>query len=222
MFGIRKLLSRGAAPTHLSEDVRAALAEWQSAVPPDLGDAHFHVRYVVVDIQSSGLHPENDELQGIAATAVNQAGSVLPDDSYYLDLAQCGEGEHALERALCAFLQFVGKSPVVTYHVPYVGAFLQRALKDRLGLDFQPSWVDLAWLMPSMFEEKAHSVLPLDQWLELFGLESGEGRRDAMENTLLLARLFQMLLVRAHGKGVDTAQRLIDESRASAFLRRTH
>ena len=222
MFGIRKLLSRGSLPTHLPDDVRAALADWQSAAAPELGDAHFHVRYVVVDILSSGLRPESDELLGIAATAVSQAGTILPEDSCYLDFTQPDEAEHGLDRQLAAFLQFVGKSPLVTYHVPYVGAFLLRALKARLGLDFQPAWVDLAWLLPSMFEEKAHSVLPLDQWIDLFGLESGEGRRDAMENTLLLARLFQMLLVRAHGKGVDTAQRLIDESRASAFLRRTH
>ncbi len=45
---------------------------------------------------------------------------------------------------------------------------------------------------------------------------------DAMANTLLLGRIFQMLLVRAVGKQIDTAARLIDESRASSFLRRTH
>jgi len=43
-----------------------------------------------------------------------------------------------------------------------------------------------------------------------------------MENTLMLARIFQMLLVRATGKQIDTAAQLIDESRASSFLRRTH
>ena len=59
-------------------------------------------------------------------------------------------------------------------------------------------------------------------WLECFGLDSGEGRRDAMANTLLLGRIFQMLLVRAVGKQIDTAARLVDESRASSFLRRTH
>ena len=56
----------------------------------------------------------------------------------------------------------------------------------------------------------------------VFGFASGVGRRDAMDNTLMLARLFQMLLVRAGDKEIDTAQRLIEESRASSFLRRTH
>ena len=64
--------------------------------------------------------------------------------------------------------------------------------------------------------------MPLDHWLEIFGMGGGDGRRDAMANTLLLGRLFQMLLVRAVGKQIDTAARLVDESRASSFLRRTH
>jgi DNA polymerase-3 subunit epsilon len=43
-----------------------------------------------------------------------------------------------------------------------------------------------------------------------------------MENTLMLARLFQMLLVRATGKEIDTAAQLVDESKASNLLRRNH
>ena len=41
-----------------------------------------------------------------------------------------------------------------------------------------------------------------------------------MANTLLLARIFQMMTVRAVGKQVDAAIQLIDESRASSLLRR--
>ncbi len=221
MFDIRKILFKGGASAHLPDDVRTALDAWREAPAPDLGDAHFHVRYVVVDVLTGGPS-EHGDLLGIAATGVSQAGTVLPDDACYLDLSGEAGTEHAVDRQLAAFLQFIGKAPLVTYHVPYVGTFLQRAFKERLGFDLQPAWIDLAWLLPSMFEEKAHSVLPLDQWVELFGLDAGEGRRDAMENTLLLARIFQMLLVRAHAKGVDTAARLVDESRASSFLRRTH
>jgi DNA polymerase-3 subunit epsilon len=130
--------------------------------------------------------------------------------------------EASLDRQLMAFLQFAGKAPLVTYHVSYVGGFLQRAFRERLGVDFQPQWIDLAWLLPAMFSDKGSSVMPLDHWIGVFGLDAGSGRRSAMENTLLLARIFQMLLVRASAKEIDTAARLIDESRASTFLRRTH
>jgi DNA polymerase-3 subunit epsilon len=219
MFGLKNFLSRTAQ--HLPEDLRAAVETWRATPAPALDEAHFHVRYVVVDIASSGFKPESDRLQALAATGVQQSGTLLPDDAFYLDCS----GDDALatlDRQLLAFLQFAAKAPLVTYHVPYVGGFLQAAYRERLGINFQPQWIDLAWLLPAMFEEKWHTPQPLDYWLELFGMAGGSGRRDAMDNTLMLARVFQRLLVRATGKGILTAAGLIDESRASSFLRRTH
>lgn len=227
MFALKKFLFKGGAPDNLSPELKGEIEAWRGSSPPVLDEAHFHVRYVVIDIFTSGLKPESDDLLGIAATAVKGAGSVQPDDAFYLDFSRLdadgatSQGT-AVDRQLMAFLQYAAKAPLVTYHVPYVGGFLQRVYKERLGIDFQPQWIDLAWLLPSMFEEKSHTLLPLDQWLELFGLGAGSERRDAMENTLMLTRLFQMLLVRVTGKDIATAARLIEESRASTFLRRTH
>ena len=221
MLSLKKLLFRGGSPTQLADDVRASLESWRVSANPPLDDLHFHTRYVIVDIVSSGLQPDSDQLLGIAACSVWQ-GAIQPDDTFYIDFSTLdGEGA-AVDRQLTAFLRYAAKAPLVTYSVPYVGGFLQRAYRERLGVDFQPQWVDMAWLLPSMFEDKAHTVLPLDQWLTLFGLPTGNGRRDAMANTLLLGRIFQMLLVRAAGKQLDTATRLIEESRASSFLRRNH
>lgn len=221
MLGLKKFLFRGGAPSNLPDDVRASLDAWRGSATPALDDLHFHTRYVVVDIVSSGSNPESDQLLGIAASTVWK-GAIQPDDTFYVDFSTLdGEGA-AVDRQLTAFLLFAAKAPLVTYHIPYVGGFLQRAFKERLGVNFQPQWVDLAWLMPSMFEDKGDSVMPLDHWIEVFGLDAGNGRRDAMANTLLLARIFQMLMVRAVGKQIDTAARLVDESRASSFLRRNH
>jgi DNA polymerase-3 subunit epsilon len=221
MLSLKKFLFRGGAPANLPEDVRASLDAWRASAAPSLGDMHYHTRYIVIDIVSSGLDPEKDQLLGIAASGVWQ-GAIQPEDTFYVDFSTLDGEDAAVDRQLMAFLLFAAKAPLVTYHVPYVGGFLQRAFKERLGLDFQPQWVDMAWLMPSMFDDKCHTVMPLDHWLEIFGMGVGEGRRDAMANTLLLGRIFQMLLVRAVSKQVDTASQLVDESRASSFLRRTH
>lgn len=221
MLSLKKFLFRGGAPASLPDDVRASLEAWRASSAPSLGDLHYHTRYIVIDIVSSGLDPEKDQLLGIAASGVWQ-GAIQPDDTFYVDFSTLDGEDSALDRQLMAFLLFAAKAPLVTYHVPYVGGFLLRAFKERLGLDFQPQWVDMAWLMPSMFDDKCHTVMPLDHWLDIFGLGAGEGRRDAMANTLLLGRIFQMLLVRAVSKQVDTASQLVDESRASSFLRRTH
>ena len=165
-----------------------------------MDDVHFHTRYVVLDIACSGVNPETDKLLSIAASTVRQA-TILPEDAFFLDLAaQGGDIATTLESAagttvdqqLMAFLQFTAKAPIITYHVPYVGGFLQRTFKERLGIDFQPQWIDLALLLPALFDEKSDVVKPLDFWIDSFGLYAGNGRRSAMENTLMLARLFQM------------------------------
>lgn len=231
MLNLKKFLFKDATPAHLPADVRAALEAWRAMPAPALDEVHFHTRYVVVEITSSGNKLDSDELLSIAASSVRQS-TILPDDAFFADLA--GQGDDAaamtmettagprLDRQLIAFLQFAGKCPLVTYNVPYVGGFLQRVYKERLGVDFQPQWIDLAWLLPAMFSDRGSSIMPLDHWIEVFGFDAGNGRRSAMENTLMLARIFQMLLVRAVGKQIDTAAQLLDESRASTFLRRTH
>lgn len=220
MLGLKKFLFKNASPAHLPEDIRAALEAWRAMPAPALDDVHFHIRYVVIDIASSGMNPDTDSLLGIAAATVRQS-TILPDDAFFLDLETSDDGT-LLDQQLMALLQFAAHGPLVTYHVSYVGGFLQRIFKERLGVDFQPQWIDLAWLLPAMFADKSSSVMPLDQWIAIFGLDEGSSRRSAMENTLMLARVFQMLLVRATGKGIISAAQLIDESRASSFLRRTH
>jgi DNA polymerase-3 subunit epsilon len=53
----------------------------------------------------------------------------------------------------------------------------------------------------------------------MFGIGS-VGRRDTMENTLVLARLFQKLLARANEKDILDANQLVEESQAATSLRR--
>lgn len=225
MRGLKRFLFKDDAPV-LSEDVRLALAKWREAAPPSLADGHFHNRYIVLDVATSGVKPESDALIGIAASAV-QRELVSPQDAFFVEQpGPDGDQSKAIacldERQLMAFLQFSEKCPIVTYHGAFVGGFLQRTYKERLGLNFQPAWIDLAWLLPSLFSEKGHTIMPLDHWIEAFGLDAGSGRRSNMENNLLLARLFQRLLVRAKEKHIDTARALIEESDASCHLLRTH
>lgn len=219
MFGIKKFLFGDGLNENLPADVKSAVSAWQTQEAAALESSHFLTRYVVIDIASDGLDPEGDRLTGIAATVVHQ-GIVSPEQSIYVDLTNADERVQA--RQLAAFLRFIGKSPLVSYHVAFVSAFLQNLLRKRLGIAFAARWVDLAWLLPAMFDEISHKPMPLDDWLTAFGLDVGEGRRSPSENNLMLARLLQMLMVRAHAKGVDGVEALIGESKASSHLRRTH
>lgn len=222
MFGLKKIFSRGnSAAADLPADLQQALADWRSLPTPNLADAHYHTRYVVIDLTTSGFKPNEDDLLGITAIGLTQGGCILPNDVVSLDFSGMENESITVDRQLMAFLQFTAKAPLVSYHWPFVGAFLQRAFKERLGLDFQPDCIDLAWLLPSLFDDKAQLLQPLDHWLEAFGM-AAEGRRDSMANALVLARLMQRLLVRATNKEIDTAAKLVEESKASSLLRRTH
>jgi DNA polymerase-3 subunit epsilon len=221
VFGISKFLFRGqSAAANMPDDVRDALQVWQSLPSPALDDSHFHVRYVVLDIATSGPRPDHDHLLAISAVGIQQGGVVQAGDAVFLDFSGMENDVAAVDRQLMAFLQFCAKAPVISYHAPYVLAFLQRAFKERLGIDFQPASLDLAWLLPAMFEEKSANPVPLDQWLNWFEMMS-EGRRDSMANTLVLARLFQRLLVRAASKDLNTPSALLHEAAARSFLHGT-
>lgn len=219
-FGLKNFLFRGDASQaeHLTLSVKQALASWRASPAPELGDSHFHTRYVVIDVATSGPRVEEGELLGISAVGL-RGGSVLATDSFALDFSADDARGGAVDSQLTAFLTYAAKAPLVTFHVPFVSGFLERAYKERLAVDFQPQWIDLAWLLPSFFKEKLATPRPLDEWLEIFAI-GGDQRRDTMENTLVLARLFQMVLVRANDQNILTAEKLVEESKSTSFLRR--
>ena len=217
-FGLGKLFKGGgAASASLPDDLRQELEAWRGCPAPALDAPHFHTRYVVLDIATSGPRAGEHDLKGLAAVGM-RAGAIAASDAFALDLS----GDAAtVDRQLLDFLQYAAKAPLVTYHVSYVSSFLERIYKERLDLDFQPQWIDLTWLLPSMFRERADEPLPLDDWLDLFGLAGG-GRRDTMANTLMIARLFQILLARATTLEILNAGMLVEESKSASFLRRGH
>ncbi len=218
-FGLKSFgfKGRAGAPENLPENVRQALESWRASPAPALDEPHFHTRYVVIDVATIGPRAEQDGLLGISAVGL-QVGSIAATDAFALDFSA---DDPAVDSQLAAFLTYAAKAPLVTYHAPFVGGFLQHVYRERLAVDFQPQWIDLAWLLPSLFNDKSPTVRPLDEWLELLAIDSG-GRRDTMTNTLMLARLFQMLLVRANDQKILTAGNLIEESKSASFLRRTH
>lgn len=220
MLGLKNILTRGkSAKAGLPADIQQAINDWRASAGPNLADAHYHTRYIVLDAKTSGLDPAHDQLLGISAIALTQAGCIVPDDVIALDLAGLENEPVAVDRQLTAFLQFTAKAPVVCYHWAFLSAFLQSTYKARLGIDWQPQVIDLAWLLPALFDDMEQSVQPLDDWLARFGMAS-EGRRDSMANTIALARLMQRLLARAVEKGITSAADLVDETSATSFLRR--
>jgi len=172
-------------------------------------------RWVVVDVETSGLDFEQHGLISVGALAMRSDGRVLPADSFETvfrqDVASTkenilihGVGVQAQQQGLDpaaatrAFLDFVGASPIVAFHAPFDRGFLARAVKMFVNQPFNNPWLDLAELAPAL-EPKA-GLKSLDEWLGHYGIRVSDrhcAAADAFATALLAARLLP--LARQHG-----------------------
>lgn len=215
MFNLKKLLfGAKVAPADLAADVQEALAAWRSRTPPAQDEPHFHTRYVVIDVVVAGAG-EEEALQGIAAAGLGRGGVLVPDDMLAFELGAEGG---LLDRQLAALLAYAAKAPLVAYRVPFVDGVLRPLYAERLGVDFRPTWIDLAWLLPELFPDITATPVAREVWLEAFQVEAPPAR-DACSRLIPLAKLLQVALARAGERGIDTAARLAEAAQARRFLR---
>ena len=207
-----ELLRRWLAPAPgLTPRQAERLAAWRAL--PEGGQG----RCVVVDVETTGLNLASDSLISIGAVAVAD-GRIALGDSFYVVLQQRESSArenilvHGISgsvqrggvepaEALLAFLEFLGKSPLVAFHVAFDETMIRRALRRHLGLSFRHAWLDLAYAMPALYPQLAYSHRMLDDWIGRFGIRI-EGRHHALADALATAQLLQVALARARGKGL--------------------
>ena len=180
-FGSRQSLP----PVTLSPEQQSLLEEWQALPKPDLTRSHFRSRYVVADVETSGLNMETDTLISIGAVAVVN-GQIDFRDSFQVVLRQDvvsttanillhgiggSEQREGIEPAdaLLSFLQYLRHDPLVAYHALFDKTMIERAMREFLGLRLDQNWVDLAWVMPDLFRDRMDAQVGLDDWLNMFG-----------------------------------------------------
>lgn len=195
--------------------MRALRMPWSRS--PAIDDA----RWVVVDVESSGLDPYHDRLLAVAGVAVHwvegrpriaagdsfevvlRQGAVAVDKSNIL-LHGIGVGEQRAGRepreALQAFLDWVGRAPLVAFHAGFDEAMLHRAL-SALGLRLAPPWLDLAPLAEVV--QPGRKAKALDEWLALHGIVCAV-RHQAAADTLATAELLLKLWQLAQARGERT------------------
>jgi len=203
------------------------LAESERGRPPAAG------RWVVVDVESSGLDALHDSLIAVGALAVVD-GEIDLMDSFEVILRQDTpstdenieihgiggteqtEGEDPGE-ALAAFLAFVGKDPLVAFHAPFDAMMLRRAIDRHLGVAFKRPWLDLADIAPLAWPKYASRLTGLDDWLETFAIPVAFRHR-AIADCLATAQLMLMVLPHAPSLGASSAGSLLAMSGADRWL----
>ncbi len=207
----------------LDDGQRERLRRWQVLPAHDWQQDSRSTRYLVVDVEASGLRIRHDHLISIGAVALD-CGVINPVDAFETVLRQDtvsstenilihgisgSEQREGLEpaEALLRFLEYSGHTPLVAYHAYFDQAMIAQAMRRFLGIRYQPKWLDLAWLMPALFPDRFCNTVALDEWLDTFGIENFQ-RHNAISDCLATAQLLQVALQRAAERGIDTPQAL--------------
>lgn len=219
----------------LAPEIAARLAAWRTLAKADLALPIEQGRYVVVDVESTGLDMRRDRLIAIGAVAVHD-GRIRLADSFEIVLRQneaSGKdnilihgigGERQREgvepaEALLRFLDYLGASPLVAFHVAFDETMIRRACKEYLGFEFRHPWLDLAYVMPGLLPELARKHRSLDDWLRHFGI-GNYARHNALADALATGQLFLAALPLARAQGTARYAALRDIEKAQRWLNR--
>ena len=211
------------------------LAAWRALPSTSLHADLDSSRFVIVDVESSGLNLVRDRLFAIGAVAICN-GRIDIADSFEVVLQQAessshenilihGIGKNAQrngmppEEALLSFLEYLQKSPLVAFHVTFDETMIRRAMRQFLGLNFRHPWLDLAYVMPGLYPEHAGRLRFLDQWQEHFSIHN-PARHNAVADAVSTAQLFMVSTRRSRNRQIDTYQGMRHLEKAQRWVSR--
>lgn len=181
-------------------------------------------RWVVLDVESSGLNPKKDRLISIAASAIEfdtmRRPRISLTDTFEVIIKQPPELVEMIEfeaidksnilihgigigaqqkgmkaeRALAEFLRYVGDSPLIAFHSWFDEILINKALRKVLGRSTHRHWLDLEHLAAVLHKE--NHQLPLDVWMQRYGIECEQRHQaaaDVLATAQLLLKLWPML-----------------------------
>lgn len=222
------ILGRQIDPEHQKQ-----LNVWQ-AIPRATTTLPFTAtRYVVVDVETSGLNLWEDRLLSIGAVAVVN-GRIALGDCFYVELQQPvasskdnillhGIGGAAQTSgvpaadALLAFLAYLRKDPLVAFHVTFDQTMIQRAMRQHLRFTFKHLWTDLAYLMPALNPALASRYRSLDDWINHFNIHN-DTRHNALADALVTAQLLQIGMGQAGKKNILNYAGLCDLEKSQRWV----
>jgi DNA polymerase III subunit epsilon len=188
-------------------------------------------RWLVLDVESSGLDPARDRLLALAAVALHvqpapprivladsfetvlrQPDDPLPPDKANILVHGIGIGEQARgvdpAQALSAFEAFAGSAPLIGFHAAFDRQLIDRATQAAFGRRLRNAWLDVAEVAAAL--QPQHAARSLDDWLAAFGIECTQRHRAAAD-ALATAELLLRLLPAARADraiGIDGLARL--------------
>jgi len=187
---LKSLLQRWFSPgPHLGPQQAARLSVWRALPATGHGKTFGHTRCVVVDVETTSLSLMTDTL----ISMVLQQHSISRKENI---LVHGISGSVQLEGmppadSLLSFLEYLGKDPLVAFHVTFDETMIRRAMLQYLGFSFKHPWLDLAYVMPALYSNLMYSHRSLDDWASHFNIRN-EDRHNALADALVTAQLLQV------------------------------
>lgn len=196
---------------------------WSDSDPMD------HVRFVVLDTETTGLNARKDGIVTIGAVAVRR-GQIMLEDQYeamvkfaYNTSAVVVHGvtrevaqEDGLEEpvALREFLAYLRDGVIVGHHIGFDVEILGERCRQRFGLKLQNRWIDTMELTLRLedlgaFPEEEHlkKDFSLDGLCRRFGVKPHD-RHTAPGDAFITAQIFLKLLRLARRYNIQTLAEL--------------
>ena len=202
----------------LSDAQQQRLAALQAAAP--LNDAPLQQqRLVVLDLETSGLHLQRDQLLAIGAVVIED-GAIDFSQQFECTLHRTDHKPSASTlihgiapsaiaagiepvEALLSFMEFLGDSPLLAFHAGFDQHMLARALRESLGYRLHHPFLDVAELAPLLCPQVTLHHAGLDDWLKYFQLQAAE-RHNASADALATAELALILFSKARSQQLDS------------------
>jgi len=203
-------------------------------------------RWVVVDVESSGLDARRDRLLAIAAIAIHlgpdsRRPALVMADSFERILRQPEDPATGVDKAnilihgigvgaqragvdprqaLEDWMTFVGDSPLLAYHSDFDRTMIGRASRTHLGRARAHAWLDLEPLAAILHQDSQRR--PLDHWLKRYGIQClirHQAAADTLATAQLLLRLWPQLPERVRAGGFAA---MLDHANAARFIPGRH
>jgi len=183
-------------------------------------------RFVVLDLETSGLNLRRDQVLSIGAVVIGQ-GAI--DLSQQFECTLLREGHRASAstlihgiapseiangvepvEALLNFMEFVGDSPLLAFHAKFDQLMLASALKQSLGYRLQHAFFDVAEIAPLLCPKAKLGHAGLDDWTQYFDLQVQQ-RHHASADALVTAELALILFSKARQQDLDSLPALLQQ-----------
>ncbi len=176
-------------------------------------------RFVVVDLETSGLNTLKDKILSIGAVTIDQSAIALGRQfsctlrrtnhavSESVLIHQIPPSEVAAgvrpENALLSFIEYVGSSALLAFHASFDQRMLVREMDDAFAYPLRHAFYDVAEIAPLLYPEHGMRTPGLDDWVKFFNLQVLQ-RHNANADALVTAELMLILLKRAKQQGIHT------------------